>query len=120
MSAVGDHPPQEPDRLPFLRLLTVLGLAVMIMVVLCLWALANWRSVLHQRRPDKLRAERSLPAPRERQGVEEGIFSLTAPALRLRQQQEAHLSGFGWVDRAQGVVQIPINDAIDLAVKRAP
>lgn len=117
---VGAHPPQEADALPFARLTTVLGGALVIMCGLALWAFATWRGMSHDLRPDGMRFERTLGGARERQGVEEGIFTLTAPADELRRRQEQGLERFGWVDRAHGIVRIPIEDAIEMASESAP
>lgn len=37
---------------------------------------------------------------------------------KFRQEQVERLSGYGWVDRQQGVVHIPISRAIDLLAER--
>jgi hypothetical protein len=36
----------------------------------------------------------------------------------LRQQEEAHLGSFGWVDRGKGIARIPIDRAIELVAQR--
>jgi hypothetical protein len=37
---------------------------------------------------------------------------------RFRKEQQAILSSYGWVDKAQGVVRLPIDVAMDLAIQR--
>ncbi len=41
-----------------------------------------------------------------------------APRARLRAQEDARLATYGWVDRAAGVVRIPIDRAMELLVER--
>ena len=39
---------------------------------------------------------------------------------RLRTEEETVLNGYAWVDKASGVVRIPIQRAIDLLAERGP
>jgi len=40
-----------------------------------------------------------------------------APRAALRASEDAHLSSYGWVDRANGVARIPIDRAMELIVQ---
>ena len=42
----------------------------------------------------------------------------TADRIQLQQEEDARLSGYGWVDRRQRLVHIPIERAMDLAAER--
>lgn len=68
------------------------------------------------------RDERPLPIV-----VEAGHSRPPAPILQvspprdmgaLRAREDARLSGYGWVDRAGGVVRIPIDRAIEVTAER--
>lgn len=41
-----------------------------------------------------------------------------ADYLALRQQQSEKLNSYGWVDRSNGIVRIPIDHAMDLIASR--
>ena len=41
-----------------------------------------------------------------------------APRLKMRAEEEAILTTYGWVDKKAGIVRIPINRAMELLVKR--
>lgn len=69
-------------------------------------ALAARRPVEAPRNPEKL-----FPEPR----LERFPF---ATRESLRREEDARLSGYGWVDRGTGVVRIPIDRAMDLIVQR--
>jgi hypothetical protein len=38
----------------------------------------------------------------------------------LREREQSALDGYGWVDREQGIVRIPIERALELTLERAP
>ena len=38
--------------------------------------------------------------------------------VKIREAEEQQLHGYGWVDKATGVLRIPIDEAIDLLAKR--
>lgn len=62
--------------------------------------------------PSPLRQERVLPPPPRLQ---------VAPELELqalRQREEERLNTYGWIDREAGVVRIPIEQAMELLLKR--
>jgi hypothetical protein len=47
------------------------------------------------------------------------LYAAPQPELaRARKEKDARLRSFGWVDRAQGVAHIPIEDAMDLLAAR--
>jgi hypothetical protein len=55
--------------------------------------------------------ERLPPAPRLQQFPRNEIFV-------FRRDEEAFLRGYGWMNRAEGVVHIPIDEAMRLTVER--
>ncbi len=50
--------------------------------------------------------------------LEQGPMETTAPGLELRERKRRELSRYGWVDREQGVVSIPIERAMELVVSQ--
>ncbi|WP_437873782.1 hypothetical protein [Sorangium sp. So ce363] len=118
---------QEEDVVPWKTILAVAFAVVVIFVVLGLW---SWM-LLHGReaelRPSGRSAERSqeISLPRgEVAGVDQRIFRREATgeeglgtALNHRKREE--LGRFGWADRDRGLVQIPIEDAMNLVVEES-
>jgi hypothetical protein len=95
---------QEPDRVP--RGLVRSGAAVTIgMIVASVGAtlLLGWGG-LHQ----ALRIESRPPALLDRD-----LFAGTTRAERLKRLAEQHLRSYGWVNRAAGIVHVPIDVAIE-------
>lgn len=98
--------------------LVMLGIGLIVVTVGVL-VLMDWTfDVLSARRaqqdvPPSPLAETSLPFPEPRLQI--------APAQELRNlraAEDAVLSSYDWVDRANGIVRIPIERAIDLLVER--
>lgn len=59
------------------------------------------------------------PAPREIAGVNQTLIHNDRYGQRLREQQYERLQNFGWVDRDQGLVHIPIDEAMRMVVEEA-
>jgi hypothetical protein len=95
---------------PFVATWTVVGVVVgwLVFVALSLWMLgAVWPKTVVPPMP----ATTTFPAPRLQADP-------TAEYERLRAQQLARLGAYAWVDRDAGIVQIPIERAIDLLAAR--
>lgn len=98
--------------------LLILGLGLIVILVGGLLLMDLTFDVLSARRarqnvPPSPLAERARPFPQPRLQI--------APARELRKlraEEDAVLSSYAWVDRANGVVRIPIARAIDLLVER--
>jgi hypothetical protein len=52
--------------------------------------------------------------------VFQSVLSVENPKLvELRAREEAELSGYGWIDRERGIVQLPIERAMRLVVEES-
>lgn len=110
-----DAPPPAPafektDASP--RVVAMTAFVLALIIGFCL-VVAAW--VYHQR--DQSEATVSTLAPNGR--FQNGAGELTAIEQAWQEQDRAvreHLGGYGWVDRASGVVHIPITRAIDLMI----
>jgi hypothetical protein len=54
------------------------------------------------------------PAPREIEGVSQTLIEVDDNTAVTRRDEMRRLSSYGWVDRARGVVHIPIDRAMRL------
>jgi hypothetical protein len=102
------------------RVIVRWGVAVLLLVVFAgatMWPLLRFF--------EKHLAQESLPA--SPLASEYGPIEPPAPRLQvdpaadlaqLRAQEQAVLDGYGWVDRAQGTVRIPIDRAMALLAER--
>jgi hypothetical protein len=106
---------QEEDVLPMWQVLAAMALTLAISAVLVVWAVSATRG--HEA---ELRASRAFPerwlGPRHMVArVREDLFGEQRGAS-FNAQQRAELESYGWVDRARGVVHVPVERAIDLVV----
>jgi hypothetical protein len=92
---------------------------VMIGVTLCFATYLLLRARTAVIRPSGRFPERALGAPRPMSRVEEEQFRVRYPRATLRDQQRAVLESYGWVDRARGVVHIPIARAMEMVAAEA-
>jgi hypothetical protein len=126
------HYPVEPEALarkhesrnpPIGRILLVAG-SVLLMMAVCqsiVWLMM--RELAHKRPLDKsveargivtapnLEMLRRFPAPNLQINPHDDL-------LALRAREETELNGYGWVDRSNGIVRIPIERAMDLLLER--
>jgi hypothetical protein len=121
-TAARSHAPvQEPDVLPRGLLLRITWVAVCLTVALCLVAklLLAWRlgrlapgrgiGVTHSQPVSRPQAIEPTAAPH----LHRDHFPASTDASDwIADPPELH--GFGWIDRARGIVHIPIETAIDL------
>jgi hypothetical protein len=124
--------PVEPEALvrkhesrnpPVNRILLVAGLVVLMMVV-CQAIVWRMMGNLARARPlDKTMEQRGIVTAPNLQL----LTRFPAPALQLnphddlvafRARADAELNSYGWVDRSNGIVRIPIERAMDLIVER--
>ncbi|KYG03226.1 hypothetical protein BE21_52690 [Sorangium cellulosum] len=118
---------QEEDLLPWRRILAVAFAVVVIFFILGVW---SW--VLLRGREAELRpAGRSLARAREGfeprgvvAGVDQRVFQREAVGEEgfgkmLNRRKREELGRFGWADRGRGIVQIPIEDAMNLVVEES-
>ncbi|AGP37897.1 hypothetical protein BE04_07580 [Sorangium cellulosum] len=118
---------QEEDLLPWRRILAVAFAVVVIFFILGVW---SW--VLLRGREAELRpAGRSLARAREGfeprgvvAGVDQRVFQRETVGEEgfgkmLNRRKREELGRFGWADRGRGIVQIPIEDAMNLVVEES-
>ena len=93
----------QPEHIPPRLVLFLLGMlaAVLLLVLLGLALLVP--AALHQPRPGQSQA---LP-PQPRLEIDE-----PAALARARAEEDGQLHSYGWVDRARGIVHIPIEEAM--------
>jgi len=100
----------ENDALPGWRLVGISGMVVLIMVVAVAWSVHLDGHGVAQLGP--------APAPSARAAIEADLIS-AADAPAVVRAQQARLSQYAWVDRAHGIVAIPIDQAIELYLLRS-
>jgi hypothetical protein len=91
---------------------------IMVGTSLCFATYLIMRARVLAIRPSYDFPERALPAPHEVATVRQESFAVAHPRADLRAQQRTRLDSFGWVDRARGLVHIPIDDAVELTARR--
>ena len=103
---------QEPDRVPR-GLVRVSAVAVAVAIA------ASVGAVLLLGRGGLGEMGRVDSRPPENLDVE--LFQLEAPGERMRRLGDDRLGRYGWVDRARGLVHVPLDVAIELYLQeRAP
>ena len=92
-----------------------LGLVVMIAIVLPLlgWVMARLEKAAEKSDPvpSPVASDQTPPAPRLENDP-------AADLARLRREEDDKLSSYGWIDREQGVVRIPVDRAIEILAER--
>jgi hypothetical protein len=107
---------QQPDHVKRNLLMGIVCGTVAFGLFLCGVAYA----VLHLRMaslPGQLEA-RWAPPPKSAT-VRRDLFAVPGPTPSPVEVEQRALQGFGWVDRGQGLVRVPIDVAMDLVVKGA-
>jgi hypothetical protein len=59
------------------------------------------------------------PAPRQIAGIHQTMIERDRHGLELRDRQRQSLDEYRWVDRSNGIVQVPIERAIQMVVEEA-
>ncbi|WP_437995066.1 hypothetical protein WMF26_27270 [Sorangium sp. So ce185] len=118
---------QEENLLPWRRILAVAFAVVVIFFILGVW---SW-VILRGREAELRPAGRSLARAREGfeprgvvAGVDQRVFQREAVGEEgfgrmLNRRKREELGRFGWADRGRGIVQIPIEDAMNLVVEES-
>lgn len=111
----GVPPPHQPDAIDARRIVQV-ALVLVVTLAVCIVA-SVWIAhglARHYARPSAVQPA-ALPATA-------GPPLQPDPAIDLAQfraQKEAALHGYRWVDRAHGIAQIPIDDAMRIIAQRS-
>jgi hypothetical protein len=108
---------QERDNPPWGRMLLVALAALGLSAILVVW---SW--VLLLDRQQALRVPAALPAAPllerpEISTVQRVPFGEMGPGQRLNRRKRDALTSFSWADRDRGLVNIPIEDAMQLVVE---
>ena len=99
------------------RTIAIFGLSLAVVVTACLIVAAWLFGFVAARRAE----EDVPPPPLARVELPAGpILQVNAPGdlARLRAEEDATLSTYGWVDRGAGIVRIPIEQAMQLLAER--
>lgn len=95
-----------------------IGLAVLILVAVVsmrlLFDFLLARAIRHSSPANPLALAEGKPLPPEPRLLPQPIEQLRA----LRAEEDAVLGSYGWVDRKQGIVRVPIEQAMKLVVER--
>jgi hypothetical protein len=108
------RPVQEPERLASKRLVLVAVVFFLIFILATLGAVAIWRKEERRLEPQAV-----IPSPQEIGKPEIGmvnqrLFELQLDAKQLREQQMSRLKSYGWVDKDNQLIHIPIDRAMEL------
>jgi hypothetical protein len=100
----------------------VVGVGVGAIILFTVATLIAWRFMVH--REFELQAGGPPPIPRQIGQAEIGIvdqvpFDVTRAYQTYRDDRNARLESWGWVDRKAGLVHMPIEEAMDRVVKEA-
>ncbi len=108
MSPARTAPPPEPDRIrPLVFLIGLLALTLFGLATLVTeWVHRIWLAHLGPRRP--IPAQLGQPAINE---LEQPPFPLDIREELHRADQERRLHEYGWVDRAHGIIHVPVEQA---------
>ncbi len=108
------HEVHDVNLRPILRFGLVLLIAAVVIYGLLWWMLRAWTNADLQVQPQ---VPPAAVTPQPMQGP--GVQPFPASELdALRAAQMAHLEAYGWIDRAQEVVHIPVMHAMQLLVER--
>lgn len=100
------------------RTIAIFGLALSVVVAACLIVAAWMFDFFAARRAEEDRPPSPLARAESPAGA---LLQVNAPSdlARLRAEEDATLSTYGWVDREAGIVRIPIDQAMRLLVERS-
>lgn len=101
---------QEPDRVPrriLVQAAIVIGAGIAASVLVTLLLIAPYVGEL-------TRPSEKIPGP-----LDTGLFLLPTEGELERQAAEQRLHSYGWVDRARGIVHVPLEVAIEQYLQEA-
>lgn len=102
---------QEPDRVPrrvLAQSAIVIGAGIVASIFATLLLIAPYAGEI-------VRPSEKVPGP-----LDTGLFMVPTEGERERQAAEERLRSYGWVDRARGIVHVPIEVAIEQYLGEAP
>lgn len=109
---------QERDEVPGRKIMIVLiaVLAAVAGFVLFAYGLESCRT--GELREAAAPVEETIPLPPEVNAMELTTFDQEAQGLEANEAARERLRAYGWVDREDGVIHIPIEEAFDLYLER--
>jgi len=111
------HPPQEQDIVPG-RYIATVGMGVIIATLFGTWvayAIGDCSTRDMVAGATERSARRTTP---DYNAIERGLFQSEAQGIELHQRAEVFLSSYGWVDRDQEIIHVPIEVAVELYLAR--
>jgi hypothetical protein len=113
------HPPAEEDRLPSGKIYLVGVVALIVFFLGSLAAGLAMRAVRQQVNPAGPAALPAAAGSAKIGMVEQRLFDHANMGPVWREAARRRLQTFGWVDKEQGIVHIPIDRAMDMVEKGA-
>jgi hypothetical protein len=111
-----DHGGSSSDAVDYGKVIGV-GVGSLAIFALSIW----WASIIYHHERDAVEAKKGKPKAVDVTMKEVGIvdqvpFQSDTRLPRWQAERRAYLGSYGWVDRAKGVVHIPIEQAMDQVV----
>ncbi|MDB4980979.1 MAG: hypothetical protein JWM82_1731 [Myxococcales bacterium] len=104
----------DSDAVDYSKVVGV-GVASLAIFAIAIW----WASMIYHSTKDateaktgKARAVETKTMPAEIGIVDQVPFASDHRLPKWRAERQAHLNGYGWVDRSKGIVHIPIDQAL--------
>jgi hypothetical protein len=110
---------QEESGLPFRRLMGFLAASIVVTLASILaaaWLLPAFGGGF--REYDEY--DPPLPPPASKLGIYYDSIRDTADGVRRHEAERRALESYGWVDRERGIAHVPIDEAIDMALREGP
>jgi hypothetical protein len=116
------HFPNESQYEENLPISKVVGVALVSALIFALGILWVWKILSDEQRTVRnggVAAPIALAGQPEIGIVDQQLFELEARARVLREKKQKQLDTYGWISREQGLVHIPVRQAIDELVAGA-
>ena len=101
--------------------LVIAAIALVVALVVAVVGMERLFGYLARREAARSKPDNPLAASRRAAPPEPRLQTEPIDDLRtLREREQSVLDSYGWVDREQGVVRMPIERAMELTLERAP
>jgi hypothetical protein len=117
--SVAPHPGQQRDRVHMPRVLTVAAATLLSFAVGITWAYRILIAGDPQVRGPGSTAGAHDIGRAEIGIVDQVVFEGDARLERRRQREGQQLDSYGWIDRARGIIHIPIDEAMSRVLREA-